>query len=348
MLKRCIQVFLFVLISSCSKDNTSSGLVTTLVKSGELQKTVTVVGRCEALKQVSIIAPDDLAVGVLNVSNGQQVREGDVLCELDQTKALELVDQEQQKLNQVQTQIMTSEIRLDGLKKDIETTRKLYAAGAISLDQKDKQEQDVLIQENEFSLLLKQKTMSEKQLKKLEESANLLNIKANFDGVVTYVWTDKDSFIQGSSVKKGDLLFKISSEGKMVTRLTLREKDVSSFKEGQEVEISFPAIGEKIAGKVSFIDNAATIDKDSGVATFRMNVEFVPTAKVKPGMETVVTHLVEKKKNAIFLPRSAIGMSDGEYEVKVKSGEDLVTKKVKTGLIADSGIEILEGLSSND
>ena len=69
------------------------------------------------------------------------------------------------------------------------------------------------------------------------------------------------------------------------------------FAQGQKINLKFLALeNEKAEGVIKLVDNAATIDKDTGVASFRMHIEFIPPEKIKPGMETIIDYVVERKK----------------------------------------------------
>ena len=343
---------LFVLLAfavSCTPEKKVE-YATVVIKRGVIKNSIALVGRTEAAQQTSISAPDDLSVLNLLVNNGQLVKEGELLCELDPTKALEDVTLEEQKFAQMESQLKAATIRIEGLKKDIEKTKKLFGSGAVSLDEKQKQEQEFKIQETQFESMLEDRKNAQAHLERQKKKAELLGIKAPFLGVVSYIWITKDSFIPGSSVKKGDVLFKLSSQGKMLVKSTLREQDISYFAKGQKLTLNFPSLKNSTAeGVVVHVDNVANIDKESGVSSFKIQIEFTPPENVKSGMEAEIDFLITKKEGALLVPKSALRLSGGETaQVALISKDVKIKRKIKVGISDETNVEILEGLNAGE
>ena len=337
-------LFLFFLCSC--QQNEVKEFATVEVIRGDVEIAVSLTGRAESAKQTSMMAPDDLTVEDLAVSMGQIVKTGDVICKLDTIKVVETVKQEETRIAQLESQIKSTKIRLNGLRRDLQRTLSLLKQGAASIEDKEKLEQELEILLSQDSVQESEKQNFITNLHKLKLQAELLNIKAPFDGVITYLWTPKDSFVKGSSVKKGDTLFRMSSAGKMIMKSTLREQDVNYFQTGQKIDLKSPGVpGLIIEGKVTLVDNAATIDKDSGVGSFRIYIEFTPVTEIKSGMEMIAEVTVEKKENVLQIPKTAINpLSSDGYHVMVVEGETKSKKQIKVGLIGDSQIEVLSGL----
>ena len=348
-MKYLILTTLFILMFGCNKESAQE-FATVEVHKATVQNVVSLTGRAEAAQQITLMAPEDITVLKLEASNGQKVKEGDVLCQLDPRKAQEQIRTEENKREQMLAGIKTAEIRLEGQKRDLEKSLRLFRSGAVSQDEKDKQAQEVEIQATQLTVLKGDLKNLEVSLEKLKHEATLLEIKAPFDAVVTYIWIAKDSFIPGSSVKKGDLLFKLSSEGKMAFKATLREQDVTHFSQGQKLNLRFPGIpGVTAEGVIKLVDNAATVDKDSGVASFRINIEFTPPPQVKPGMETMVEHVVSIKENVLSIPKTALNMASGQsVEVMTIDQGKKLKKAIKIGLIGDTNVEVISGLNNNE
>ena len=341
-------LFIIILFYLCScQQNEVKEFATVEVIRGNVEVAVSLTGRAESAKQTSMMAPDDLTVEDLAVSMGQIVKTGDVICKLDTIKVLETVKQEETRIAQLESQIKSTKIRLNGLRRDLQRTLSLLKQGAASIEDKEKLEQELEILLSQDSVQEREKQNFMTNLQKLKSQAELLNIKAPFDGVITYLWTPKDSFIKGSSVKKGDTLFRMSSEGKMIMKSTLREQDVNYFHTGQKIDLKSPAVpGLTIEGKVILVDNAASIDKESGVGTFRIYIEFTPVNEIKSGMEMIAEVIVEKKENVLQVPKTAINpLSSNGYHVIVVEGESKSKKQIKVGLIGDTHLEVISGLS---
>lgn len=338
-----------ICLVSCQPKTPEQELVTVPVSRETIVDKIDLIGRVEAAKQATIMSPDDLSVLELKVKNAEKVAEGDVLCRLDTSKIIEQIRKADQSLDQNASKLTATKIRLEGLRKDLNKNTRLFNLGAVSADDKDKSKQDYEILANDFNTIENEGKNLLLDKRALEKQADLLELKSPFAGTITYIWTSKDTFIPGSSIKKGDLLFKISSEGKMVANITLREQDIVDFNKGQKLKLRLTALpDEKFEGEIINVDTAATIDKDSGVASFKITVEFDPAGKVRPGMEVRITHLISEKKNVLSLPLSAVHFrSAGVAEAYVVEKGKKRLQPLKIGLIGNSNVEILEGLSEN-
>lgn len=340
---------LLMLITSCSKEETS-GLSTFEVQVGDVKEELSLTGRVEASLQNSIMAPDDLTVLSLKVKNGQRVKKGDVLCELDPEKILEMKKQEEVKLFQLNAELKTTKMRLESMRKDVLKSASLFKSGAISLDEKEKNEQEYKIQITQFEARSKEVTQIERQIESYKKQAEFLNIKAPFDGIVVSTWVNPDDFISGSSVKKGDILFKVSSEGMMLVKMTVREDDINFFHQGDFINLTFlGAPGEVVRGRIKQVDNAATIDKDSGVSSFKIYVEFDPKNEIKPGMEATSVITLKEKKNVIVIPKTSINpYSSDPADVIIVEGNAKTKRQVKLGVVGDVNAEVLSGLQEGE
>lgn len=343
--------FILTLFIYCSCTKTEDKEFATVTAQNEtVVSTIGLTGRAESAQQISIIAPSDITVLQLVATNGMRVKKDELLCKLDPNAALEKIALENTKSEQLKAQLTTAKIRIEGLRKDLEKSKQLYASGAVSLEEKEKQEQEYAIQTAQMVAVEAEIKTNLENLKKLKNDAELLTMTAPFDGVVTYVWVTQDAFIPGSSVKNGDLLFKISSEGNMMIKTTLREQDVTHFSQGQKLTLTFPGVpGATAEGLVKLVDSSATLDKDSGIASFRLQIVFTPPQKIKPGMEVAINYVVEKKDNVVAIPKTAINIGGSQgMEVMTIIGDKKIKKIIKTGLIGDMNVEVTSGLNSGE
>ena len=341
-------LILFSLLSCVQKEPNPD--VTTKVLKGSIVNQVNLSGRAEASEQISVISPDDLSVLSLKTQTGSRIKKDEILCILDPKKSTEQLRTEELKYQQLLAQLEVAQIRLNGLSKDEERTNKLYNSGAASLDDKEKIKQELQIQLSSINVLKMEVSDLEKIIEKRKNEISMLDIKSSVDGVITHMWTTKDTFVEGSSVKKGDILFKISIDGPMMAKAVLREKDVVHFARGQKLELTFPSLPKlKIEGRVKEVDDSATIDKDSGTASFRIYVEFTPTRDIRSGMEVMISHLINKKENILLIPHSSFSLlENGKGEVIQVVGGKRTKKIIQTGLLGESHLEVLSGLNQND
>lgn len=132
----------------------------------------------------------------------------------------------------------------------------------------------------------------------------------------------------------------------------INESNIAAIGLGQVVDIDFDALpDEKFTGVVSHIDPAS--ETDDGVVNYKIQISIdEKNDKIRPGMNSEVSILINSIDDVLSIPRAAILEKDGQKYVNVitdaKRGR---TKEVEvtTGARGDGNmVEILTGLSAND
>ena len=340
---RLLSYLFFIFMIACNKDMNENPSYT--VRRGDISQKIALSGRSESSKQSIISAPFDISVKSLHISAGQFVPNDGVLAQLDTSSVLDKFLNEKTRLIQIETRIINGEIRVKNLQKELSRIERLELAGAASVVEKDQKKSELQISINDVQAIMREKENLIENLKIIEEQIKLLEIRSPFEGIVTYVWETQDKFVPGVSVKKGDVLFKLSSKGKMLIKTTCNENDVNYFTKGQKISVLFPNINnKKVFGEVVLVDHSATLDKDSNIAFFRIQIEFEPDDLIKPGMEAIIEHTIGEKKDAILIPKIALHHGDHGYEVSVIKDDVIIKKKVSVGLMSDHDVEILGGV----
>ncbi len=176
-------------------------------------------------------------------------------------------------------------------------------------------------------------------------------VTAPFSGVIDDVITEQGNVVSPGMTK----LFRLVNLSDMYIDVEVPETYIASIKEGTDVEVEFPVLGEKMDSKVrqssSFINPANR--------SFKIEVPVKnPSGNVKPNLTAKLKINDYTSTNAILVPLSVISENqDGEQYVMVatdrKSGSDFDTatakrKLIKTGKTSDSMVEITEGLATGD
>jgi len=161
-------------------------------------------------------------------------------------------------------------------------------------------------------------------------------------GVVSELFVDEKQTI-GSGTKIATLI-----SDSLVASIEVDEMDISKVVVGQEATLLIPGYSEveEISGVVSFIADAGNV-KD-GITTYEVQISFENNPKIKEGMTVDVAIILEKAENVFKVPTSSIiSVKDGKA-VRVLVGEEIVAKKVETGISDDTMTEIISGLEANE
>ncbi len=188
-------------------------------------------------------------------------------------------------------------------------------------------------------------------IRSMQQQLAKSTVTAPFSGVIDNVITE-----QGNVVSPGMTeLFRLVNLSDMYIDVEVPETYIASIKEGTDVQVEFPVLGETMISKVrqssSFINPANR--------SFKIEVP-VKNAKgeVKPNLTARLKINDYTSENAILIPLAVISENqDGEQYVMIASdrtdGGDFDTavakrKLIKTGKTSDNRIEILEGLANGD
>ncbi len=169
-------------------------------------------------------------------------------------------------------------------------------------------------------------------------------IRSPINGVVTVV----NSKI-GSNTASNEVVISLISTDTLQIESYVPEKNIPLISIGDESMVTLDAYGDAaFAAKVISIDPAETIR--DGVSTYRTKLQFLDRdARIKSGMTASVLITTEKKSHTIAVPQGIVATKDGNKFVKVKEGDAIIDRNIKTGSVSSLGqIEIISGLKDGD
>ena len=288
-------------------------LVTTLkAKPGPFEHRVEVRGAVASRKNVMISAETMGKVDVINVKEGQKVTKGQLLLQLD-------ADILRSNIAEVKTQ-------LDLAKTVFEKQANLW-----------KQNIGTEIQ---YLQAKNNKESLERRLETLNSQLRQSNIYAPFDGVI-----DNIPVRVGEVIQPGIPLLRIVNQSAMYVSADVSEYFLGKFKEGQSVEVYFPAQKKRLTSKISAVGQVIKSEN----RTFEIEVE-LPSVDfaVKPN-QVVVLNLVDYKNDAAFTVPTKLIQRDSKgafvFELIEKDSKLTANKVYVTpGVSYDLKTEIESGL----
>ena len=283
------------------------------VKTQNMDEKIRTIGNLLAFDTVQVSPEIAGQVAKIAFHAGQQVSQGRVLIQLDDS--LQRAD-----LHSAQADLSLSEV-------NYKRNQALLLKGAIAQETVDQAKADYLA---------KKAAVHRYQLK-----VEKMELVAPFDGVV-----GAKQVSVGQYVAVGQNLVEIVSQQQLQIQYNVSQAYVAKLHKGQMVTISTTALpGEKFTGKVFYV--SPTIDADSRTVEVRA---LVPNAqhKLSAGLFVQVGQSLGQRPNVMVIPRQAIIASlEGESVVQVVKGKaEFVT--VETGVTEGDNIEILSGLTPGD
>ncbi|WP_248760131.1 efflux RND transporter periplasmic adaptor subunit [Paenibacillus sp. ATY16] len=247
----------------------------------------------------------------VNVKLGQEVKAGDLLAELE-TEDLAL-QVRLQKLSVERVQLLYSEAVRDG------------ASGT------DKRLKEIDLEREQISLQAMQSRLNKSQL------------YSPISGTVIYV----DSIKTGDRVNAYQTIVTVADPSSMqLTYVASDAKDVLGVEAGMPVSLKYK--GKDYTGKVLQSPSSAPVSTDQAkpngnAVTIVMGIDHAPEG-IQIGHSADMTIELQKRENAIVLPRKAIRSYMGRSYVQVADGERKKEVDVEVGLTTPTEVEIVKGL----
>jgi len=218
----------------------------------------------------------------LMVEEGAQVKEGQLLAELDDSSALASVAQSEAQKNKADATFA-------------------YAEQSIQKQLISKREYD----QANFDMQTQRAALTTAKLQ-----LAYTHITAPVSGVIA-----ERSIKVGNLVQVNQNLFRIVNLDPLQAVLNVPERQLGILKSGQAVQLEADALpGKKFTGNILRI--APVVDPASG--TFRVTCEFHDkTGTLKPGMFGRIDIVYDHRDEALTIPRSALVEEDGETAVFV-------------------------------
>jgi multidrug efflux pump subunit AcrA (membrane-fusion protein) len=342
------------------------------VTQGLVEEKITRAGDIMPKTQVTVYSKVQGWVDKIFGREGDLVKTGDVLVTLDAREAQAAVAQAQANLEAakarlrlvkataaeaVQSQIQQTKANLDLAEADFKRAQELYEKNFIARQQLDEARTKYNVAKSAYDLALnslQQKTweneiaLAEAQVRQAEATLNLtqaqlanLTITSPLNGGVTKRHVDP-----GTMVKDTTPILTIMdlAEVKMVVNVT--EKEFVRLKKDQPVKVFVMAFPEStFPGRIEIITPA--LELQSRTAEIQIAIPN-PGYILKPGMFGRVEITLRSQPQAVLVPVQAVLNQDNkDYVFVVKDGQ-AYRRVVQKGLVKDTVIEIIQGLSPGE
>lgn len=271
------------------------------------------VGELVASESVLISARHIGTLDKIHVSQGEVVKKGDVLCEIDSRNTKSSYEISQATLRQAE----------DGYAR----VKKVHQSGTVA---------DVKLVEIETAVA-KARAMAQASAEALEECS----VKAPFSGTISNVYVE-----QGVDVSLGTALFKLVDISTIEVKIPVPEAEIGKLKIGQEARIDVPALGLKdLKAKIS----TKGIVASSLSHTYECLLKVVsPLKDMMPGMMCKVYISNPNESASIVIPASAVETgTDSRYVWTVEDGKVFKTE-ITVGGYSGKGVVVTSGLNVGD
>jgi RND family efflux transporter MFP subunit len=317
---------------------------------GAISSFVSSTANLRALRDVAVSAQAEGLVDKLFAEEGDYVKDGQVLCSLDETQMKIRLQLAEEKLAQATLQAEKARTRQEkaiaqightqaeliryekaakeGLVSDKEVAAYRYKLEELNHDQK--------VAAYETSELKHRMSELEAEIAQSKLDISRTQIRAPFAGFIT-----GRSVNLGQRVRALDPLFNLGSFTPLFADVHLSERDARTVHSKQAATIYLGSDeSSTVVGHVERI--SPIVDQASG--TVKVTIALEPKPGFRPGAFVRVDIRTDTKSNAVLIPKRAIIEEDGQNYVYVASQDTAKRSKVQIGYQSEGVVEIRSGL----
>jgi HlyD family secretion protein len=367
-------VAVIVLASFGSRDD-SVPVTSAVVSRNTIRSVISTNGKVEPVRNFEAHAPVGTNVERVLVKEGDQVKKGQLLVELDAAGARSQAAQAlaqvraseadihsvqhggtQEELLTLQAQLVKARADFDAAQRNLDSLRRLQQSGAASpgevraaQNQLDTAAAAVKLLESkqkerysspEIARVQAQQSEAQSAYTAAQDVLSRLVIRAPFDGIV-YSLPVK----QGAYVSPGDLVLQQADLSRVLVRAFVDEPDVARLTPGDKIEVTWDAMPGRVwTGAVSAVPAAVKLHgtRNVGETTCVVaNSDF----KLLPNINVGVTVVTAQHDNALTVPREALRQDDSVPYVYQVVDNVLQRRNVQTSISNLTQAEITGGIS---
>lgn len=339
-------VLLVVLVAKGrgGKDAVFDPTLVSRVERGELELSVTELGRIEPREKVGVKSKVAGQVEQLLVDEGAQVKKGQLLIVLDPIDYQRNVVRAQQDVQKAQAAVEFAQLSLERRVRGL--SERAVAQADVDLADNDLKTKKILLAQSRESLAIAQ------------DQLRFSRVTAPLDGTIT-----QRTIRVGETVVPGSMatmdstaLMTISDMSALLAKADLNQIDVAKVRLGQTVSLTLDALpGKSFKATITKIAPASILPKGKDVEVFPIEATLLPegTEVIKPGMTADVKIHIETKKGVLRLPIEAVVKEKGKSYVNKVTTNDKGKQKtdrveVTVGARNDREQEILSGIAEGE
>jgi len=331
-------------------------------------------GKIEALDNFEAHAPVATTVKKVYVRQGEWVKPGELLVQLDDVNARLQAARAEAQLKGAQADVsavehggtkeevlatrnalVKAQADRDAAQRNLEAMQRLLQTGAASQAEVDAAQNQLRVAdanmhflEQKLSGRYSQQQVGHVEAQQTEARASLAaaqnllrnsNVTAPRAGVVYSLPVQ-----QGAFVNAGDLLVQVADLHKVRVRAFVDEPDIGKLQKGQEVEVTWDALPGRVwKGTLEILPTTVVQRGTRTVGEVTCVVEN-GDLKLLPNTNVNVAVITSRMENALTVPRESVHQdSKGQYVYQVVNGE-LKRRNVQTSISNFTRIAITSGL----
>ena len=284
------------------------------VARGTVSRTSTVASMLEPLRSVGVNAQLSGTLLTVRVEEGNSVREGQVLAQIDS--------------RELEAQVKSAEASLEFAQSTAKRSDELFRQQIVTATEYERDRAAL--------------AAAQASLEQLRTRLGYATLRAPISGVVTEKRVEA-----GDIVSPQTRLFTIADVSVLVARTMVSELDVPLLQSGASADVTVDALGgSKVPGRIRRVFPAA--DSATRLVPVEVALTGSSLSQLRPGYTVRVTFRLGTRADALLIPTRAVMGPAGARTVMIVQGGLGVRRPVRVGPDIDGQTEVFEGLVVGD
>ena len=301
----------------------------------------------------------------LPVVEGQEIRSGQLLLEIESDLYEAARNQARAAVRQAEVSVRRQEVQLADARRNMRRTKELIADGLVSQEALDTAQLALDTAMVEVEAQRHGVDQYQSALQRAEDDLARTTIRSPMDGTVIQLNAEQgETVVPGSTNLPGSVIMTVADMSVLLAEVEVSEVDVVNVALGQEAEVKVDALGtEPQMGHVVEIATSGRRDPTQGTIRFRVKVALDdPDPSLRPAMTAKVDILTATSNDAMTAPIQAVvkrtlddqgeevkgtaakGIEESEVVYVIADGE-AAARVVETGISDELYVEIIDGLT---
>ena len=330
--------------------------LTAEVKYGDVQDTVLATGKLQAFKQVDVGAQASGQISKLLVEIGDEVKEGDVIAQIDPRTQNNQLQVAQASLANDRALLLSRQATFTQAQQELARQKAMYEQGATSKE---------ALQSAQANYKTAQAAVTQAKSQIEQSQINVETAKLNLG--YTTLTAPMDSTVIAVPVEEGQTLnaglntptvVTLAQLDKMTIKAEIAEADVSRVKPEMKAQFTLMGNNEKHyqavlrsidPGPTSVSDNGSSSTSDTAIYYYGLLDVPNEDGILRIDMTANIEIIIDEKKHVLLAPSAAVKNIKGKSTIDIlNAAGQPESREVKTGLSDGVNTEIISGVAEGD
>jgi HlyD family secretion protein len=341
------------------------------VSRADLQAKVSANGKVQAQRKVDISATIAGQVTHLAVKEGDRVKKGDFLLQIDPVSPRAQARSAQYSTEALQRDLQSAEANLAQAKADHQRALGNQGAGIIAVADLERARTALATAEAAVQATRQRIEQARATFEGARDLLAKTTVRAPMDGMITAKRVEEGEVaVIGIQNSPGTVLLTISDMSVVEAEMEVDETSIPSVRKAQEARVRIDAYpNQTFTGEVTEVGSSPIVRNTGQASTteaikFKVKIQIKnPPETIKPGLSVQADILTGFRSQVLVIPIQSLVLRDIERkpgqtpkvgEPREEEGvyvmEDGKTRfqKIKTGLLGELDMEVLEGLKGGE